>query len=668
MALSGSAKEFGAGVARLYRRYAEWLVSITWKRFFVLSILVMILAGILSGLPPFSWDLATRSSRVPASRNVDITIDEHGLRIKPKKKSSHAPEITIDENGIRIKRRDDAGQPQEIVVDQKGVQLRSPEAPPAPPAAPSAPAAPKPPAAEGSIIDDIRREVVDNLRREMAQAQREAAAEARREAAEARRQAAEERRPAIEEAKRDAEQAKRDAEEAKRDAEESRTELAASIRRDVSDAIAEMGETERTVHIRLGNYLPQFAFLFILLSAAIKIAYAGRVKAEAKAAEAQEVADEESLKRQVVEARMAAMQAQVEPHFLFNTLASIDHLIETDPARASRMQKNLIALLRASMPAMRESTPMAHNLGREMAVIRPYLEILKVRMEDRLQTSIMVPDGLLSAEFPPMMIQSLVENAIKHGLEPKAEGGKLTVKAEIVHGKLAVTVADTGLGFGKAATAGTGVGLANIRERLKLLYGDKASMVVADNQPSGTIVTLSVPYMLRCMRPCSRAVEWNRRIRAASARANHRARASCACRTRSPDLPVCADISTPSIDISSNDDAGRVVADSWGARTCTAYAAACVNNSSPAPSIVPSPPAAAYRIATTLSWITIGYKCTFSVGALPKIATTCSETSAGEATAITVSRSRIACACGSARSRPAPPRSRRATRSCRWAW
>ena len=123
---------------------------------------------------------------------------------------------------------------------------------------------------------------------------------------------------------------------------------------------------------------------------------------------------------------MAAMQAQVEPHFLFNTLASIDHLIETDPKRASQMQKNLIALLRASMPAMREAHPTAHNLGREMAVIRPYLEILKVRMEDRLQIDVAVPEGLLSAEFPSMMIQSLVENAIKHGLEPKAEGGTLT--------------------------------------------------------------------------------------------------------------------------------------------------------------------------------------------------------------------------------------------------
>jgi len=193
---------------------------------------------------------------------------------------------------------------------------------------------------------------------------------------------------------------------------------------------------------------------------------------------------------------MAAMQAQVEPHFLFNTLASIDHLIETDPPRASQMQKNLIALLRASMPTMREasSNGAPRDLGREMAVIRPYLEILKVRMEERLTTRIEVPDGLLSAEFPPMMIQSLVENAIKHGLEPKPEGGELAIKAEIVHGKLAVTVADTGLGFGRAATAGTGVGLANIRERLQLLYGTRATLDVSENESGGTKVTIAVPY------------------------------------------------------------------------------------------------------------------------------------------------------------------------------
>jgi sensor histidine kinase YesM len=247
--------------------------------------------------------------------------------------------------------------------------------------------------------------------------------------------------------------------------------------------------------VKLGDFLDKLAVLIVLASALIKATYKGRLQAEVKAAKATETAEAESLRRQVVEARMAAMQAQVEPHFLFNTLASIDHLIETDPPRASQMQKNLIALLRASMPTMRETNATGvRDLGREMAVIRPYLEILQVRMEERLVSRIDVPEGLLSAEFPPMMIQSLVENAIKHGLEPKAEGGSLTLKAEIVHGKLQVTVADTGLGFGRAATSGTGVGLANIRERLTLLYGKSASLTVAENQPSGTVVTITVPY------------------------------------------------------------------------------------------------------------------------------------------------------------------------------
>jgi len=408
MPLTNGIKESRSVMAAMYRRYAEWLVSITWKRFTVLSLLLLVVTGMLSNLPPFNWDLATRTTQVPASRNVDITVDDHGVRIKPRRKGSQAPEITIDEHGVRIKREGDptSGKPpQEIVVDEHGVQMRrNPQAPAQTPN-------------ESTLAEDIRREVID--------------------------------------------------------------------------AIAEMGDEERVVHVRLGSYMPQVAFLFILLSAAIKIAYAGRVKAEAKAAEAQEVAEAESLQRQVVEARMAAMQAQVEPHFLFNTLASIDHLIEVDPPRASRMQRNLIALLRASMPAMREK---ATNLGRELEVVRPYLEILKVRMEERLQAQVDVSEGLYSADFPPMMLQSLVENAIKHGLEPKADGGSLSVSAEVAHGKLHVSVADTGVGFARAATAGTGTGLANIRERLKLIYGDAAELRIAPNAPTGTRVTIVVPY------------------------------------------------------------------------------------------------------------------------------------------------------------------------------
>ena len=282
-------------------------------------------------------------------------------------------------------------------------------------------------------------------------------------------------------------------------------EAVEEARQAIEEAIAESHASEtpatprtRIVRTRLGDYLMQLVMLFILASLIIKITYKGRLQAEVKAAQATETAEAESLKRQVLEARVAAMQAQVEPHFLFNTLASIDHLIQTDPARASVMQKNLIALLRASMPTLREANASGlRELGAELAVITPYLDILKVRMEERLHTVIDVPEGLRSAEFPPLVIQSLVENAIKHGLEPKPEGGQLTVRAQIVHGQLAVSVADTGIGFGQTATAGTGIGLANIRERLQLLYGDKAALTVAANTPSGTVVTVTVPYAAR---------------------------------------------------------------------------------------------------------------------------------------------------------------------------
>src|SRR3954453_17355606 len=169
MTLSTPAREVGSGMAAVYRRYAEWLVSITWKRFIVLSILLLIVTGILSNLPPFNWDIATRSSRVPASRSVDITIDDSGVKIKPKKKNSTAPEITIVENGVRIKRKGDAteGRPEpEVIVDDKGVRLRrnsdlTPPTPPIPPKPQPLPDLGKEPGAKSSLSEDIHREVIE---------------------------------------------------------------------------------------------------------------------------------------------------------------------------------------------------------------------------------------------------------------------------------------------------------------------------------------------------------------------------------------------------------------------------------------------------------------------------------------------------------------------------
>ncbi len=452
-----AARRFAAGAVRVFQAYATWLVGISWKRFLVLSALLLVLASLLEDVPPFSWTF-----------DEDVT---HGpvIRVPSPPPVPRAPSAPSASSAGRTGRGDDAGVV--ISIDDDGVRITSRPAAASgaslPGVAASAASAASGPTTE-IVLPGASRDVIREVARAAREAAREAARDARQEAADAR----------------------RDAEEARRDAAEAIAEAA----RDAADASAEARRAERRHVVRLVDSLPQLAFLFIVASAILKASYKAQIKAEVEAAAATETAESEQLKRQVVEARMAAMQAQVEPHFLFNTLASIDHLIETDPRRASRMQKNLIALLRASMPTLRDANPNAHNLGREMAVIRPYLEILKVRMEDRLQTDLQVPEGLLSAEFPSMMIQSLVENAIKHGLEPKAEGGLLTVKAEIVDGSLAVSVADTGLGFGQAATAGTGTGLANIRGRLQLLYGRRASVVVAEHVPSGTVVTVTVPY------------------------------------------------------------------------------------------------------------------------------------------------------------------------------
>jgi signal transduction histidine kinase len=442
-------ERFSRSTASGFRRYAEWLVTITWKKFFLLSLLLLIGMAILSEIPPFSLKFTIHSedsSPKVKKKETKEQKEARAAKLKELKEKYGNVDIKIDESGIHItrKREPKAAKP-EAKEDKQ--EKKAPEPPVAPdPAVPSTPPKPSSSFVPTSFAAFVPAQVSVQVPQEVS-------------------------------------------EEVRKALEETRDEIRDAIEDEIESALE--GEMRRVRTIRIGSFLPQLALLLIITSMVIKIVYAGRVKAEVKAAVAQETADAESLKRQVVEARMAAMQAQIEPHFLFNTLASIDHLIEVDPPRASKMQKNLISLLRASMPALREG---GSDLRRELAVVRPYLEILKVRMEDRLQTDVNVSEGLQSAEFPSMMLQSLVENAIKHGLEPKPEGGRLTVGAEIVHGKLEVSVADTGVGFGRAATAGTGIGLANIRERLKLLYGKAAEVRIAENAPVGTRVTIVVPY------------------------------------------------------------------------------------------------------------------------------------------------------------------------------
>jgi sensor histidine kinase YesM len=231
-------------------------------------------------------------------------------------------------------------------------------------------------------------------------------------------------------------------------------------------------------------------FLLIIASFIIKAVAGGKRRAELTANQATKRAETEQLERSVLEARMEALQAQIEPHFLFNTLASVDQLIQTDPPRASKMQQSLIRYLRSAMPQMREGS--RSSLGQQVDLCSAFLEIMAVRMEGRLQPIVSVPEGLKSAVFPSMMLQTLVENAVKHGLEPKVEGGRLEIGAEIVNGQLAVHVLDTGIGFMPKGEGG--VGLANVRERLKALYKDRGELIISVPPAGGTCATIKVPY------------------------------------------------------------------------------------------------------------------------------------------------------------------------------
>jgi signal transduction histidine kinase len=238
--------------------------------------------------------------------------------------------------------------------------------------------------------------------------------------------------------------------------------------------------------------LPQIAVLLIMLMLIVRLVSKSKLRAEAQTAVARDQAEREALSRQLAEARLQALQAQVEPHFLFNTLAAVEYLIETDPPRAAQMQRNLIGYLRSVMPNFRKPDS---TLGREVDICRHYLEILKMRMEARLEVSIDVPTHLEAAAMPPLMLQSIVENAIRHGLEPKPEGGQLHLRAEVSEGRLAITVVDTGVGFASyGAPASGGVGLANIRERLAALFGDRGRLMISPNLPHGSQVRLELPY------------------------------------------------------------------------------------------------------------------------------------------------------------------------------
>ncbi|MBL0142395.1 MAG: histidine kinase [Betaproteobacteria bacterium] len=256
-------------------------------------------------------------------------------------------------------------------------------------------------------------------------------------------------------------------------------EMRAQIREHVSGDLKKIGVGAGLVLL----FIPIF-ILTIIAKFFIDRSRAAQRMAELRRKEA----EYHLMSRQVTEAKLQALQAQVEPHFLYNTLANVQALTEVDPPKANAMVGHLIQYLRNALPKMRESIS---TVGQEVELVRAYLSILQMRMGKRLSFEISIPESLVATPFPPLMLPSLVENAIKHGLEPQREGGSVLISAQAQDGRLRLMVSDTGRGFGDSV--GAGVGLANIRERLVALYGERAKLTLESNSPNGVIATIEVP-------------------------------------------------------------------------------------------------------------------------------------------------------------------------------
>lgn len=209
--------------------------------------------------------------------------------------------------------------------------------------------------------------------------------------------------------------------------------------------------------------------------------------------EAASAAKEAELKQanydtQLAQTELKMLQAQIEPHFLYNTLANVRSLMESRPQAAAAMLENLIGFLRSSLTHSRAGqVPLKEEIG----LLRAYLEIMTVRMGERLQYSIDMDGGLETVPFPPMLLQPLVENAVKHGLEPKVKGGAIHITARVENGLIHIAVSDTGAGF--TSDRADGFGLNNVRSRLRSIYGDRARLELYAGAEGGVTAVITVP-------------------------------------------------------------------------------------------------------------------------------------------------------------------------------
>ncbi len=234
-----------------------------------------------------------------------------------------------------------------------------------------------------------------------------------------------------------------------------------------------------------------FGFLYTFIVALIANLRNREYRALAANLEAE--ARQSELSRQLAESKLKLLQSQIEPHFLFNTLGSAQQLAEKSAPDAARLISDLIRFLRTATPSLRDETT---TLAQDAAMLRAYLRIMQTRLGSRLEWSIAIPEALDEVALPPGMLITLVENAIKHGIEPLPAGGRIEVTAARASGadgaRIVLVVADTGAGF-VDAPVGRGIGLTNIRERIALLFGARGSLDLSANTPRGFVARLTLP-------------------------------------------------------------------------------------------------------------------------------------------------------------------------------
>jgi two-component sensor histidine kinase len=195
------------------------------------------------------------------------------------------------------------------------------------------------------------------------------------------------------------------------------------------------------------------------------------------------------LERRALDARFRLLQAQVEPHFLFNTLANVQTLVEVGAPKAAKMLKSMIDYLRAAVPRLHETVT---TLDQELELVRAYLELMQMRMPDRLMFEMRVDATLLKLQCPPMTLLTLVENAVRHGIDPSETGGAVVIEVRLESSRCLASVTDTGIGL-QAAGRGLGTGLVSLRERLQLAFGAEAQLLLSEVVPHGVRAEVSFP-------------------------------------------------------------------------------------------------------------------------------------------------------------------------------